>query len=362
MAVRICLLLAMMLPWSTSGRRCRLAGGTLREPGHPQRVAASSHVEAAGAAAKKGLAHGFATLGGDARTSNLGAESHWQKEWEQILDARRAARRSAQGLLATSASQVATAHQEVEIMRALAAPQVIALREAKAADGQLLLLAESHDGTLYDQVVRGGAKVSLDTKIQLLADLLSGLERAAAAGYVHRDVSPWTLAVFGNCSIANSCRLKVGGFASVCSIGGPLRACRDMGPAGSWPYVAPEVLRQGAEDPARDVWAAALVFYAMLSSDLPVRWSLPQGALSEDSVLNDLRMEAPELASILQRMLARDPRERSSAREALRELRSFARRRGVPVLEELDGGAPGAKRGAAAARAAGLAPRERRTW
>mmetsp|Transcript_26831 Transcript_26831/g.77578 ORF Transcript_26831/g.77578 Transcript_26831/m.77578 type:complete len:447 (+) Transcript_26831:54-1394(+) len=77
-----------------------------------------------------------------------------------------------------------------------------------------LLMTEAMDGTLQDQVIdKNMDQVALTIRIRLLLQLLRGIKRMHAEGFVHRDLRPANLFVHGDCGGPDPsvCRLQIGG-------------------------------------------------------------------------------------------------------------------------------------------------------
>mmetsp|Transcript_77730 Transcript_77730/g.215370 ORF Transcript_77730/g.215370 Transcript_77730/m.215370 type:complete len:265 (-) Transcript_77730:377-1171(-) len=201
---------------------------------------------------------------------------------------------------------------------------------------------EVASGNLFNEVVGRYEAVSFNTKVQLLADLLQGLDAMQKAGIVHCDISPRNLYVFGNCTSSDGCRLKIGGL-SACS---PTdRGCPAHGKEGEAHYLPPEARREGSSSvvATQETWAAGVIFYQMLFGIIPPSRHVPseEDSSGKASVFKDdintrwVYERMPELSKIMTRLLAPFPEARYTASEALEDLRRFAKNRGIPILDDL---------------------------
>jgi len=161
--------------------------------------------------------------------------------------------------------------------------------------------------------------------------LAEGLAAAHDQGVVHRDLKP------GNLKLTSDGRLKILDFGLAKLVQPPSAGAETAtlteshGPVGTLPYMAPEQLHAGKEDPRTDIWAAGLVLYEMatgcrafaeVDSARLVTAILTKPPPSP-SGLN--RRISPGLDNIIGKCLEKDPENRyQSARELAVDLRRLA--------------------------------------
>ncbi|MBW2457819.1 MAG: protein kinase, partial [Deltaproteobacteria bacterium] len=151
-----------------------------------------------------------------------------------------------------------------------------------------------------------------------LRAILRGLEALATAGIVHRDLKPSNIKIAGD-------RLVLFDFGV--SLGEGLEQLTSTGDfVGTLAYAAPEQLRGNAVTPASDIYAAGVILYQLLTARRPIE------ADSHTALIGRLVAGAtvpitehrgdlpPVLTGIVSRMIAADPTQRPTAREAMVEL------------------------------------------
>jgi serine/threonine protein kinase len=191
---------------------------------------------------------------------------------------------------------------------------IVPVFEAGEDGGRPFLVFEYVEGrTLADLIAERGA-LPPEEAVQLLLDVLAGIEHAHAAGVLHRDLKPSNIMV------------DAGGAARVGDFGIASRladAARDVDFRGTPPYMAPEYVRDNLLGPQADVYAAGLVLYELVCGRRAIR-----GATLEDTFhdIVDGRIALPspapvdaQLAGIIGKATARDPGLRYPTAAAMRE-------------------------------------------
>ena len=181
-----------------------------------------------------------------------------------------AAERSPAGLLA-----------EARALSSLTHENVAGVYDFVTDDGCDYMVMELVAGpTLGDMLVNG--PLSMTDVVRLGSQLARGLAAIHAANIAHRDIKP------DNVKIAASGVLKIVDFGVARRIE-PDASLRDPAPTaarviGTFPYMAPEVLRGEGGDEQSDIFSAGAVLY-----ELATAWrAFPQRALPElrDAVTN----------------------------------------------------------------------------
>src|ERR1019366_7922421 len=172
-------------------------------------------------------------------------------------------------------------------------PNIVALFEFGQADGIYYLLMEYVDGVSLGQLLRA-SRVSSREALAIVPQICDALQYAHDQGIVHRDIKP------ENILLDRRGRVKVAdfGLAKLRGSGSPLTpslspsdeervagrpgeggapALTDAGKIMGTPqYMAPEQLEHPGEvDHRADIYALGVVFYQMLTGELPAGKFLP---------------------------------------------------------------------------------------
>jgi TolB-like protein/Tfp pilus assembly protein PilF len=196
--------------------------------------------------------------------------------------------------------------QEAEAAARLSHPNIVTLFDVgRSEHGPYLVLELLRGETL-------GRRLALDAMtareaVRIAIEVARGLAHAHARGVVHRDLTP------GNVFLCEDGQVKVLDLGMAHAFG------RRKLEGGTRGFMAPEQERGAPEDERTDVFALGAILHRMLAGD---RASPVAGSLADAPPLH--LPEAPALAELVARMLARDPVERprdagvvASALEAL---------------------------------------------
>ncbi|MDX2038406.1 MAG: protein kinase [Isosphaeraceae bacterium] len=220
--------------------------------------------------------------------------------------------------------------REVQTLAQLRHDNIVIAYDAGECGGRPYLAMEFVDGRdLATEVVEGGP-LSTSDAVDVVIQAASGLGYAHRRGLVHRDVKP-----------ANLLR-DAGGTVKVADLG--IARVRDMGDTvvdhaitqagdfiGSAAYAAPEqAIDATAVDARADIYALGCTFYFLLTGRPPyVNKSLMSLLLMHrDAAIPDVRADRPdapaEAASLIARMLAKDPDDRfASMDDVIRALQTL---------------------------------------
>jgi serine/threonine protein kinase/Tol biopolymer transport system component len=211
--------------------------------------------------------------------------------------------------------------QEARAASSLDHPNLCTILEmGEAPDGRLYIAMPCYDGeTLRRRIERGPLPVeeAVDTALQIAR----GLAKAHRNGIIHRDIKPANLIVTsdGVVKILDFGLAKLAGSAAISHAGSS---------AGTPAYMSPEQARGDEVDPRADLWSLGVVLYEMLAGRRPFRGEREQAVIysilhEKAQPLRELRPETPpELARIVDRLMAKAPADRySTVEEAIADLR-----------------------------------------
>jgi serine/threonine protein kinase/formylglycine-generating enzyme required for sulfatase activity len=213
--------------------------------------------------------------------------------------------------------------REARAAGSLVHPNIVTVFDFVEEKNTLFIVMEYLDGgTLLDSM-NAAEDRKLDVAYAIAAgrDALLGLEAAHEAGFVHRDIKP------GNILFDSKGRAKIGDFGVVRGKvdDDVTQLTSGGGHPGTLVYMAPEQI-DGAEVEGRsDVYAMAAVLYEAIAG---VRYFERPGVRKTERALMDAICEAPpvplrdvapwvppDVEAIIIRALAKDLRQRPSARE-----------------------------------------------
>jgi tRNA A-37 threonylcarbamoyl transferase component Bud32 len=192
-------------------------------------------------------------------------------------------------------------------------------RIARLDDGTPFLVMEYVDGPTLADRLRADGPLPRGEAIDLLRQVAEALAEAHDRGVIHRDVRP------GNVLLADHDRRAVltdFGIAGILDTGAEAvtRITRPGELLGDPAYRSPEQLLGDPVTSAADSYGWGLIAYEVLTGQLPFSAATPDAmALAHlrlpPRALADLDPDLdPELAGLVERCLAKDPRHRPSAR------------------------------------------------
>jgi predicted Ser/Thr protein kinase len=169
--------------------------------------------------------------------------------------------------------------REAKALAKLNHPNIVTLYEFGSADGLFFVLMEYVDGVNLRQLMAGG-RVAAREALAIVPQICDALQFAHDHGIVHRDIKP------ENILLDRRGAVKVAdfGLAKIIGRGGEDEAATSGGAAtasvltqaskvmGTPQYMSPEqVEAPGAVDHRADIYALGVVFYQMLTGELPGR-------------------------------------------------------------------------------------------
>jgi hypothetical protein len=180
---------------------------------------------------------------------------------------------------------------------------IVGIHDVGVADGIHYVAMELVDGESLRSVIGRGAHGVARTR-ELASELVDGLVAAHARGVVHRDLKPENLIL-----TRDGLRILDFGLAKLVDAG-PLDATEPGTVHGTPGYMAPEQARGLTADARADLFAAGAIIYELATGKRAFA-----GATAADRLSATLRDSPPldgvgELAPIVERCLAKDPRDR----------------------------------------------------
>ncbi|NUP01541.1 MAG: serine/threonine protein kinase, partial [Nonomuraea sp.] len=199
-------------------------------------------------------------------------------------------------------------------------PHLVRLYEYVETPTRAAVVMELVDGVSLRTLLTEHGRTGPEGALALLKSVLAALAAAHERGVPHRDVKPENVLV------------QADGTVKVADFGVVVHAEEPGVPAGSPPYMAPELWTQGRAGPPADLYAAACVLFEAVRGRAPYR-AYREGEEQDVPALRDLHLVEPvplevvpdALRDLLRRGLAKDPAVRyASARQFAAELEEDA--------------------------------------
>lgn len=192
--------------------------------------------------------------------------------------------------------------REAHALAALNHPSIVTVYDFGQAGGFYFLLMEFVDGVTLRQLLQAG-RVSSREALAIVPQICDALQYAHDQGIVHRDIKP------ENILLDRRGRLKVADFGLAKLVGAESQLTAERGTAagsaaltevgkilGTPNYMAPEQIEHPAEvDHRADIYALGVVFYQMLTGELPAKKiEPPSKKVSIDVRLDEVVLRALE--------------------------------------------------------------------
>ncbi|MFG1690061.1 protein kinase [Nonomuraea sp. NPDC049269] len=193
-------------------------------------------------------------------------------------------------------------------------PNVVQLYEYVETPTRAAVVMELVDGVSLRTILAEHGRTSPEAALAVLKSTLSALAVAHGKGVPHRDVKPENLLV------------QADGTSKLTDFGVVVHAEEPGVPAGSPPYMSPELWTRGEAGPPADLYAAACLLFETVKGRPPYK-AEDVPSLRDKHLVEPVPLEvAPDsLRDLLRRGLAKDPAVRyASARQFAAELEEDA--------------------------------------
>jgi serine/threonine protein kinase len=182
--------------------------------------------------------------------------------------------------------------REAQALARLNHPNIVAVHDFGEVNGQYCFIMEYVDGLDLRQLLQKG-KLLAEDALAIVRQLCDALEYAHEEGIVHRDIKP------ANILIDRKGRVKIADFGLAKLLGRDSASHQLTGTGqvmGTLQYMAPEQLETPHKvDHRADIYALGVVFYEMLTGELPLgHFALPSDKGAPDKGLDQIVLRALE--------------------------------------------------------------------
>jgi serine/threonine protein kinase len=213
--------------------------------------------------------------------------------------------------------------QEARAAAKLNHPNIISIYHVGSMNGISYIAMEYLDGRSFRDLMKSRAHFSIDSVVNLLIQVCSGLEFAHAHGIIHRDIKP------GNIILMQNGTVKITDFGIARIENSELVRTRDKRFMGTIYYCSPEQLTNSAVvDGRSDLFSTAVLLYQFLTGRLPFQGQSLAGTI--DKIIQGppvppkkLNPSIPvPLEKVILKALSKNPRDRfQTVGEFKRELK-----------------------------------------
>jgi tRNA A-37 threonylcarbamoyl transferase component Bud32 len=187
--------------------------------------------------------------------------------------------------------------REARALARLSHPGIVTVHDSGQVGGLYYFIMEYVDGlNLRDLLNRSDGRVGSEQALQIVRSVCDALEYAHEEGVVHRDIKPENILLDtkGRVKIADFGLAKLLGAKSERATALTLHSPRRL--LGTPHYMAPEQTERPLEvDHRADIYSLGVVFYEMLTGELPLgRFPLPSERVPVDARLDGIVVRALE--------------------------------------------------------------------
>jgi predicted Ser/Thr protein kinase len=182
--------------------------------------------------------------------------------------------------------------REAKAMARLQHPNIVAVHDFGESDGLFWLVMEYVDGVNVREAMRAG-RITPKEALAIVPQICDALQYAHDRGVVHRDVKP------ENVLMGRDGRVRVAdfGLAKLMEAGAADRTLTGAGQVMGTPhYMAPEQVEHPSDvDHRADIYSLGVVFYEMLTGELPLgRFAAPSARAAIDVRLDEVVLRSLE--------------------------------------------------------------------
>jgi tRNA A-37 threonylcarbamoyl transferase component Bud32 len=183
-------------------------------------------------------------------------------------------------------------NREGRVLARLSHPSIVAVHDFGESGGFAYLTMEFVDGVNLRQAMRAG-RFTPEQALKIIPAICDALQFAHTQGVLHRDIKP------ENILLDTAGRVKIADFGIAKILnekGGDMLLTQSGAKLGTAPYMAPEQIEQPSSvDHRADIYSLGVVFYEMLTGELPLgRFAAPSELSSVGGNIDEIVFRALE--------------------------------------------------------------------
>ncbi len=213
---------------------------------------------------------------------------------------------------------------EAQAAAALNHPNITTIYAIEHTDDDVFIVMEYIEGHELKEEAKS-KKLEAEKVVELALQIAEGLQAAHKKGIVHRDIKS------ANIMVTEEGKIKIMDFG-LAKIGKGIQLTKEQSTLGTAAYMSPEQARGNEVDQRSDIWSYGVVFYEMITGQLPFKGDYEQAVVysilnEEPKAITGIRSSLPlELERIINKMLSKNINERyTSVEDIIFDLRKVAK-------------------------------------
>lgn len=193
---------------------------------------------------------------------------------------------------------------EAKAAAALNHSNIATIHAIEESGDDTFIVMEFIEGVELKDKIKSGS-ISINKSVNIAIQIAEGLEAAHKKGIVHRDIKSQNIMITkdGKVKIMDFGLAKMGGGTQLTKVGSTV---------GTAAYMSPEQAKGEEVDHRTDIWSFGVVFYEMLTAQLPFKGDYDQAIVY--SIINDEPELSdnitPELNYIINKAIAKERKDR----------------------------------------------------
>lgn len=173
--------------------------------------------------------------------------------------------------------------REANAASALSHPNIVEIFDVGEEGGKHYIVMEYVRGKTLKQLIAQRGALDKEEAVALMKQLCSGVSEAHKNGIIHRDIKPQNILVKDDGTV------KIADFG-IATAQNAIQLTQADSVLGSVHYLAPECARGGSASEQSDIYSLGIVFYELLTGDLPHTGDAPM-----QIALKHMREEIPSV-------------------------------------------------------------------